>query len=137
TSQREVHGYYWAVLLTSGHIERLGGLRRIREDAPCFKVQELQGADGPSVVAVLTESPRDLVWIASPHGGRSLLPHFAWDTPVLGSGWGRPLRPSGSRSGSSKVRRCLGQSLRSWQPVHPPVCPFRGSNGKPLMRSAE
>ena len=52
----EVFGYYWAVLLTTGHLERLGGADRVARDV----IHTLDVARGPAVLCVLTRSPLDL-----------------------------------------------------------------------------
>jgi hypothetical protein len=58
----EVHGYYWAVGLTAGHVERLGGTESVRRSAPCERIDTVRGAAGAgaTLLAVLTESPSDL-----------------------------------------------------------------------------
>jgi hypothetical protein len=52
----EVHGYYWAVLLTEGHLDRLGGVSRVRRAAPCARLAPA----GAGLLCVLTESPLEL-----------------------------------------------------------------------------
>jgi hypothetical protein len=54
---REVHGYYWAVLLTAGHLEALGGRRRVEQEAPCESVESLDTPGGPALLCQLTGSP--------------------------------------------------------------------------------
>lgn len=56
----EVHGYYWAVLLTGGHLERLGGSKRVREESPCATVESVKVGDADGVLCVLSESPLDM-----------------------------------------------------------------------------
>jgi len=51
----EVHGYYWAVLLSVGHLDRLGGGPRVRREAPCTRVEEV--GDGSRLLCVLSDSP--------------------------------------------------------------------------------
>lgn len=53
----EVHGYYWAVLLTDGHLRRLGGAARVLAQAPCERVERLALDDGEGVLCVVTENP--------------------------------------------------------------------------------
>lgn len=56
----EVHGYYWAVLLSGGHLERLGGAARVRREAPCVRVEPVGVGGGEGLLCVLTESPLEL-----------------------------------------------------------------------------
>lgn len=56
----EVFGYYWAVVLTAGHLDRLGGADRVVCDAPCDVVQKLDRTSGAGFLCVLTASPLDL-----------------------------------------------------------------------------
>jgi hypothetical protein len=56
----EVHGYYWAVLLTDGHMQRLGGSSRVRREAPCWRVESLSLDDRQGMLCILTESPTEL-----------------------------------------------------------------------------
>ena len=57
----EVHGYYWAVLLTAGHLDRLGGVTRVRREAPCAAVEDVgRPSGGPAVLCLVTDSPLDL-----------------------------------------------------------------------------
>jgi hypothetical protein len=56
----EVHGYYWAVLLTERHIHKLGGAVAIHREAPCAVIKDLDSASGRSVLCVLTESPLEI-----------------------------------------------------------------------------
>lgn len=56
----QIHGYYWAVLLTATHIEMLGGFRQIVRTAPCFRVEELNMGDSPCLIATMTESPLEI-----------------------------------------------------------------------------
>jgi hypothetical protein len=56
----EVHGYYWAVLLTDGHLERLGGVSKVLREAPCQRVERLELGDRRGLLCVLTESPTEL-----------------------------------------------------------------------------
>jgi hypothetical protein len=56
--QKDVHGYYWAVLLTERHIEVLGGTHRIKSQAPCAIVEEMSDGGRPAVLCVLTQSPQ-------------------------------------------------------------------------------
>lgn len=55
----EVYGYYWAVALKTGHLERLGGVARVRREAPCARIETIEGP-GHGLVCVLTESPLDM-----------------------------------------------------------------------------
>jgi hypothetical protein len=57
---REVHGYYWAVLLTQEHLAALGGLVALRDRSPCAVVEEIVTDHGPAALCRLTESPLDL-----------------------------------------------------------------------------
>lgn len=79
----EVHGYYWVVVLTAGHIERLGGRERIRRKAPCVSVQPLATAQGEALLCRLTDDPL----LA---GAREYLEWREFLRPVL-----RPGYPSG------------------------------------------
>jgi hypothetical protein len=55
----EVHGYYWTVLLTEGHIARLGGEEAVHE-APCASVEPVDTPTGRALLCTLTESPDHL-----------------------------------------------------------------------------
>jgi hypothetical protein len=51
----EGHGSYWAVLLTEGHIDKLGGIAAVRQKAPCAVVNEVESPRGRSLLCALTE----------------------------------------------------------------------------------
>lgn len=55
-----VHGYYWAVLLTEGHLERLGGRKAVLAGAPCERVEDVGEAGREAVLCVLTRSPQEM-----------------------------------------------------------------------------
>jgi hypothetical protein len=51
---RSVPGYPWCLLLGPGHIDALGGLDRVRVEAPVYKVRDAVGPVTPTIVAQLT-----------------------------------------------------------------------------------
>jgi hypothetical protein len=57
---QQIHGYYWAVLLTDGHLDRLGGLAAVRAQAPCAEVKVVESPQGEAALCVLTDSPLDI-----------------------------------------------------------------------------
>jgi hypothetical protein len=49
-----VPGYHWCLLLGPGHVDALGGLDRVRVEAPVYQVRDAVGPVTPTVVAQLT-----------------------------------------------------------------------------------
>jgi hypothetical protein len=52
-------GYFWGNWLSHKHIEQLGGIERLRHDAPCTHVNNLVNDDGESIFLQLTDSIDD------------------------------------------------------------------------------
>ena len=75
----EVPGYYWAVLLTSGHIEKLGGSKRVLREAPCYRAERLDGAR-PAIYCQLTENPSQIT-------GEGMIAWREFLLPVLPPGY--------------------------------------------------
>jgi hypothetical protein len=51
---RHVAGYQWCLLLGPGHLDALGGLDRVRVEAPVHQVRDAVGPVTPTIVAQLT-----------------------------------------------------------------------------------
>jgi hypothetical protein len=56
---RHVPGYQWCVLLGAGQIDALGGIDKVRNEAPVHYVRQVHGERSPAVVAQLTEKFED------------------------------------------------------------------------------
>jgi SAM-dependent methyltransferase len=100
----EIHGYYWAVLLTDGHLAKLGGVSRVMREAPCSRIRELDLGDRQGMLCVLSDSPLDM-------DTKQVLDWRAFLLPVLRSGY-----PSG-----------LELVGRRRSPLHRPVWLFEGN----------
>lgn len=57
---RWVRGYYWALLLTGGHVERLGGEQRFIRTSPCEDIVTVDQAGEPVWLCRLTNDPLEL-----------------------------------------------------------------------------
>ena len=51
----KLRGYFWGNVLSEKHIERLGGIEKIQEEAPCYLVKEIQSGDRQLVYLQATE----------------------------------------------------------------------------------
>ena len=51
----KLRGYFWGNVLSEKHVERLGGIDRIKEEAPCYLVEEIQSGDRQLVYLQATE----------------------------------------------------------------------------------
>jgi hypothetical protein len=89
----EVHGYYWAVLLTDGHVQRLGGSSRVKREAPCWRVENLSLGDRQGMLCILTESPTEL-------DPERLVAWRAFLSPTLRAGYPVGFEDIGQRSTS-------------------------------------
>ena len=107
----EVHGYYWAVLLTDEHLERLGGMSRTRREAPCARVEPLRVKGGQGLLCVLTDSPLDI-------GAEAMLSWREFLLPVLRAGY-----PSGWED-----------IAEVGTPLHRPLWLFEGAPAPRLIR---
>ena len=56
----KLRGYFWGNVLSEKHVERLGGIDRIKEEAPCYLVEEIQSGDRQLVYLQTTERLEDL-----------------------------------------------------------------------------
>ncbi len=52
--RRRLRGYYWGNFLSREHILRLGGMERIRREAPCYLVEDLSEGRGERAYLQLT-----------------------------------------------------------------------------------
>jgi hypothetical protein len=90
-------GYYWAVVLSAAHLDRLGGIDVVIALAPVWSVEPVERA-GPAVLCILTEVPsqvdadtfqrwRTFLRPTLPAG----LPWSLTDIGERGSAWERPV----------------------------------------------
>ena len=57
--RKKLRGYYWGNFLSQEHILELGGVDRIKQDAPCHKVEELSSGEGNIIYLQLTPDIED------------------------------------------------------------------------------